>query len=153
MVLCDFRAFFPQLSFTTTCCGSRCNTGAVSYIESSVKKASEPSPIPKPPVTFQVLRVKMPESAKPARCVSPIARGVTYQTIPGFSTTGRGNNGELSMEAAVICIQSPVHTSLPFKEKQPSIWLYISTANVLINSHHRPPPLLCLKVREIYDGH
>lgn len=65
-------------------------------------------------------------------CVSPFARLVTYQTIPGFSTTGPGNNGELSMEAAALCVQSPLDTSPPFKKKQPSIWLYISAAHVLI---------------------
>lgn len=47
-------------------------------------------PRPDPAVTFQVLTLKMHESANRADCVSPFARRVTHQTIPGFSTTGPG---------------------------------------------------------------
>lgn len=49
-------------------------------------------PCPIPEVTFQVLGLKTPKSAYAADCVTPFARHVTHQTIPGFSTTGPGNN-------------------------------------------------------------
>lgn len=76
---------------------------------------------------------KMQKSANPAGSVSPFTQCVTYQIIPGFSTTGPGNKGELSMEAAALWVQSPMSTSTPFKKRQqPSIQLYISAAHVLI---------------------
>lgn len=107
------------------------------YIYSTVKEAIERPhprfhPLLTPTVTFQVHGLKTQKSANAADCVSPFARRVTHQTIPRFSTTGPGNNGELSMEASALRVQSPMHTSPPFKKKQPSISLYISEGRVLI---------------------
>lgn len=90
---------------------------------------------PVPPVTFLVLRVKTPKSAKPARCMSPIARGVTYQTIPGFSTTGWGNNGELSIEAAVLCMQRPNCTQAALLKRIGRLFGFISQQQMFANSH------------------
>lgn len=98
------------------------------------------NPLPPPPVTFQVLGVKKQKSANPADCVSPFAWPVTYQTIPGFSTTGPGNNGELSMEAAALCVQSPTDTSPLFK-KRAAIYLALYLSGPCFDSSHLFPPV------------
>lgn len=90
---------------------------------------------PVPPVTFQLIRVKTQKSAKPASCMSPIARGVTYQTIPGFSTTGWGNNGELSIEAAVLCMQRPNRTQASLLKRIGRLFGFISQQQMFANSH------------------
>lgn len=130
-----------ESSFPTTFYSFNSCVGALSYIYCAVKKASDP---PHPTIHIPDPQSKNAEVSKP--CVSPFAWRVTYQTIPGFSTTGPGNNGEPSMEAAALCVQSPMDTSPAFKKKRPSIRLYITEVNVLIAAIFSP---LCVNKRDL----